>query len=351
MTPPLIIDMRCLQDPLYAERGIASHAWCAVRHAPAPFIALIDPALPPLAPELAVLPARFETSGYIPGLSNGTVFLNPCPMGPDQALYARLLADERITKAALVYDFIPFDEPARYLHSPAARLDYFTAMAWLKRYDLFFPISQPAEARLKALYGDVTSHITGVALPAWLEGMTQAAPKHILMIGGDDPRKNPEVLLRACAANPALRKTDIIITGGYSLEVQARLNAICPAQFPGRVSREALRALYAGAICVVVPSRAEGFSMPVIEAMAAGAPVLVSDIPPHRALVPDAGLRFGPDDADALVAMLEPVVTSTARRAQIIASQADGWQPYTQDAVASRLWSALYTPERRLTAA
>jgi glycosyltransferase involved in cell wall biosynthesis len=102
-----------------------------------------------------------------------------------------------------------------------------------------------------------------------------------------------------------------------------------------------MRALYADAICVVVPSLAEGFSLPVIEAMAAGVPVIVSDIPAHRELVRDPSLRFAPEDAAALAAILEDIPRTPARRPAIIASQAGGWQGFTQEAVAQRLFCAL----------
>jgi hypothetical protein len=42
----LIIDMRCLQNPDYTERGIGNHARCLVTHAPAPFTGIVDPHLP-----------------------------------------------------------------------------------------------------------------------------------------------------------------------------------------------------------------------------------------------------------------------------------------------------------------
>ncbi len=58
--------------------------------------------------------------------------------------------------------------------------------------------------------------------------------------------------------------------------------------------------LYREALCVVVPSRDEGFSLPVVEAMASGVPVLASRIPAHEELLGDPSALFAPDDDEAL---------------------------------------------------
>lgn len=79
MSPYLIIDMRCLQDRNYAERGIGNHARCIIRHAPGPFIGIIDPQLPPLPENLARLAAKLSPHAYLPDMAPGTIFLNTSP--------------------------------------------------------------------------------------------------------------------------------------------------------------------------------------------------------------------------------------------------------------------------------
>ncbi|WP_298216120.1 glycosyltransferase [Acidocella sp.] len=330
----MVIDLRCLQDTQYAERGIGNHARALLRHAPPGWVGLYDPRLPPLPEAVARQAARLSPHAYVPGARR---FLNPSPFSPDQNFCARLLTDTGVRKAACVYDFIPFDEPERYLGDPVARLDYLAALAWLRRYDVFLPISQPTLARLRELFGAVEAAVTGVGLPPFLEALPPAAPRHILMVGGDDPRKNPETLLRAHASSPALREIPLVITGAYGPQAAARLRALSPVTLPGRVSDAEMAALYAGALAVVTPSRAEGFSLPVMEACKAGAPSLASDIPAHRALLPGRFL-FGVDDAPALARLLEETL---ARRAEVVAAQADLAAPFTEAAVASRVFAAL----------
>lgn len=265
------------------------------------------------------------------------MFLSPAPFSPDQNFCARLLTDPRVRKAACVYDFIPYDEPERYLREPVARLEYLASLAWLRRYDLFFPISVPTDARLKALFGPVKSIVTGVGLPPFLDTLPQATPRHILVIGGDDARKNPEVLLRAQAESQDLREIPLIITGAYGAEAVARFEAITRVTIPGRVSNEELAALYVGALAVVTPSRAEGFSMPVVEACRAGVPSIASDIPPHLALLPERFL-FGVEDSEGLARLLKEVLV---RREEVVAAQAGLAAAFSEKAVAGKLFAAL----------
>lgn len=330
----LVVDLRCLQDVNYQKRGIGQHALSLLRQAPGPVTGIIDPAMPPLPDEAAALVAALSPHAYIPGAK---LFLNPCPFGSNQAALARLLTAPGVTKVACVYDFIPFDDPATYLADAATRLDYFTAMAWLKRYDVLLPISAATEARQRELFGDRPSVVTGVALPSWVYDIPPQPPRHILMIGGNDPRKNPEQLAAAHAANPVLRLLPLVITGWLAPERAARLRAITALELPGQVSDETLRGLYAQAYAVVTPSRAEGFSLPVMEACAAGVPSIASDIPAHRALLPEEFL-FPLDDPAILGHRLEDVL---ARRETVVQAQSGLWRAFSEEEVARKVYAAL----------
>ncbi|WP_298284247.1 glycosyltransferase [Acidocella sp.] len=329
----LVIDLRCLQDPNYRLRGIGAQARALARHAPEPFTGLIDPALPPLSPEDAGLAATLSPHAYVPG---ATCFLNPSPMGPNQTFLARLLTTPRLTKAACVHDFIPLDNQQTYLPDATTRLDYFTALVWLRRYDLFLPNAAPTEARLQTLFGPVPSRVTGIALPPWVHGITRAAPKHFLMLGGDDPRKNPEPLIRAWAAHPRLRAHPLIITG--TLASPQALHLPYPLLLPGHVPD--LAPLFAQAIALITPSRAEGFSMPVAEAIAARIPALASDIPAHRALLPAAHL-FAPDNEATLTALMLQALDDPS---SLIAPKT---QDFSAPAVAARAFTPLRPKPRR----
>jgi len=66
------------------------------------------------------------------------------------------------------------------------------------------------------------------------------------------------------------------------------------ALYLGRVSDEALKALYGSAACYVMPSYYEGFGLPAVEAMTCGCAVVAADIPALRETCGDAAIYFDP---------------------------------------------------------
>ena len=71
---------------------------------------------------------------------------------------------------------------------------------------------------------------------------------------------------------------------------------------PGYVPIEDLPALYSGAVLFAITSRFEGFGIPPLEAMACGAPVIVSNLPIFREVCGDAAERVDPDDPVSIAA-------------------------------------------------
>ena len=122
----------------------------------------------------------------------------------------------------------------------------------------------------------------------------RAERPYLLYVGELYRRKNLITLLAALRELPEL---DLVLAGRARAETSAALERqVRDWGLAGRVRHEGfvggarLAALQAGALAVVLPSLAEGFGRPLLDAMAAGTPALASDIPALRELAGGAAL-------------------------------------------------------------
>jgi glycosyltransferase involved in cell wall biosynthesis len=128
----------------------------------------------------------------------------------------------------------------------------------------------------------------------------RGAPRHFLYVGDDEPRKNLAAL-RAAAADAPL---PLVLAGAASA---------APAAAPD------LAALHAGAAALVHPSLHEGFGLTVLEAMAAGTPVIAGRVPGVAELCGDAALLVDVRDPAALAAAMRRVAEDAGLRADLSA--------------------------------
>jgi len=176
---------------------------------------------------------------------------------------------------------------------------------------------------------------------------------YALFLGGIEPRKNLVALLRAFAAVPGERAR-LVIAGGavrwFPTATRALDEAIAalPAGVrdrvvrPGYVGEEDKRALLAGATALAYPSRYEGFGLPVLEAMAAGVPVLTSTVSSLPEVAGDAALLVDPDDVDAIANGLRWLLEDEALRARLRDAGRERAEAFTWEETARRTAAALH---------
>ncbi|MGP0030229.1 MAG: glycosyltransferase family 4 protein [Acidimicrobiales bacterium] len=147
--------------------------------------------------------------------------------------------------------------------------------------------------------------------------------RYLLHVGNRHAHKNTDVLFRAFAR--LMDRHDdlhLVLCGNALPSERARLGAlgIADRSVCVRLADDQLPALYAHAAAFVFPSRYEGFGLPVVEAMASGCPVVMSDVPALLEVGADVALSCAPDDADALVDLVDRVLGDAALRRRMVAA-------------------------------
>jgi glycosyltransferase involved in cell wall biosynthesis len=142
----------------------------------------------------------------------------------------------------------------------------------------------PAERLVQAPYG-IASEFQPEPGPE--DEAARARSPYVLHVGSLIPRKNPEFLLRVFGALARARpELEFLQAGGEygpALEtLVAELGLGTRLRRLPRQSQRELAPLYRNARAVLMPSLSEGFGLPVIEALACGAPVVASDIEVFR---------------------------------------------------------------------
>jgi glycosyltransferase involved in cell wall biosynthesis len=171
--------------------------------------------------------------------------------------------------------------------------------------------------------------------------------RYLLSLSTLEPRKGLDVTLDALAQlSGAPVPLAVVGPGGWggidlAAEVRRRRIAAEDVLVLGRVPDSELAAVLAGALALVAPSRAEGFGLPVLEAMSAGVPVICSDVPALVEVGGDAALVVPRGDPCALAAAIDLIRDDSRLRQTMIAAGIERARAFDWTDVASRAW-ALY---------
>jgi alpha-1,3-rhamnosyl/mannosyltransferase len=172
-----------------------------------------------------------------------------------------------------------------------------------------------------------------------------------LCFGGISPHKNVETLVDAYAAFRAQRGGTtplLVLVGELESSAYASSAASVRARIaqhglgevvrtPGFVPDEVLAGLCSAALAVVLPSLAEGFGLPAVEAAACGAALALSDLEAHRETLGDAAVFFAPKDTAALAGVLARLDADETLRADLGRRAQERVAGLTWDAAADEL--------------
>jgi glycosyltransferase involved in cell wall biosynthesis len=226
-----------------------------------------------------------------------------------------------------------------------------------RRADLFHTVSNFSAERLGHYFPTIRSRLRVIynAAPdrffapvvlkgeAFLESAGLKNAPYILLPGGLHYRKNARTVLKAW---PMVRNVlpgyRLVVSGHCQPEYLKSARALGPdVQLTGFVDDDVLCSLYHGARAVWFPSQYEGFGVPILEAMACGAPLVASDCSAIPEVAGDAALLVPPKSARLHVEALEAMCTNDGLRNTMIARGRRRANEFTWQASVAELMSHL----------
>ncbi|HEY8109206.1 MAG TPA: glycosyltransferase family 1 protein [Patescibacteria group bacterium] len=281
------------------------------------------------------------------------LIFQPYPTPPTRNPY-------QVPVAMAVHDMIPW-QLSRYRRSLRSRLKLRGVLDGIRRADRIVTVSRasagavtwaskvPADrisVTYEGLEPEYSRRPSAAAIAAARKRYGLQRP-FVFYIGGYDFRKNVRGLIEGFAASGLAGGHDLVLAGAVTAPASALYEdfhklpqLIAQAGIGGRtkvlgfVSEGEKRALLAAADSFAFPSLAEGFGLPVLEALAAKTPVAATDIATNQELFPGAYEPFRPDQTEELAkalrdATLEPDSAKVARGTEAVSR-------YTWSACAER---------------
>jgi len=182
----------------------------------------------------------------------------------------------------------------------------------------FYPFTAP---KIQTIYEGVTSLPANRAITMTDHNITKP---YFLYVGSAYPHKNLEFLIKAFTEFNQKQNNayQLVLVGREDFFYQRLKQTMNPILssiiFWGQATDIELGALYQDATAFVTASLQEGFALPALEAMAAGLPVLASNIPCFREILGPAALYFNPKNTNNFTAQLNNLLANHDLRNQLI---------------------------------
>jgi glycosyltransferase involved in cell wall biosynthesis len=282
------------------------------------------------------------------------IFLAPYNTAP-------LFLPKSIKLVVIVHDLIFLDNAplSRSLYQNVGRIyRRFIVPRAIRRADLVLTCSQYTARHLISRFALDESRIRVIPnsiAPDWFssEPVEPATPPYILAVAGEAPSKNLNRALaafarcRALSQDRALRFKVAGVKEKFHPAFQAESAALGIANyvdFLGYISESAMHRLFQQAALFIMPSLAEGFGIPILEAMASGVPVAASSATSLPEVAGTAAVYFDPYSTDDMAATMNKILSDSALQASMSAKgriQSQQFHPDAAGLKVSQFWAEL----------
>jgi glycosyltransferase involved in cell wall biosynthesis len=239
--------------------------------------------------------------------------------------YSEYLRRPAAARVCTIYDMIPERFPELFPSgNPHQAKDLY-----VQACDTVLCISNTTKADVLRHYGNLDKPVVVTPLGVGEEFFAASAADlgerpYVLFIGPRIGYKNFDTVLRAfsrlgrhqgsvrllCVGGPPFGRDEVARIGSLNLQDRVIHRTVADNDLP---------ALYASASCFVFPSLYEGFGLPIVEAFAAGCPVVLAEMECSVEVGADAAQFFGASDDEALAGIIGQMVEDPASRRSWIA--------------------------------
>lgn len=260
-----------------------------------------------------------------------------------------------IPSVVTIHDVIHLSHPEKFYHRPLGRWMIRSA---LRRADHVVTVSDYSARHLQTVARGIGTPVS-VVPNAFRPSLTRRSPAEVrqflekefitreycLYVGSERPHKGFGELLdawgRMAKECPLERCPDLIVVGKKFSSARDRaheMNLDGNVRFFGEINLERLTLLYSGATAVMVPSRAEGFGLPALEAMGLGVPVVCASIPSLREVCADAAFYAERNNGECFADAVCQVFSNPSRAQDKARIGLERAQLYTAEACALKTW-------------
>lgn len=268
----------------------------------------------------------------------------PTPLAPPRAA-------GNGTLSVTAHDAVPWTHPETLTNRGAAWHRHMIGRAARAADTLVVPTTSvaaelarhvPAASRATVVGHGVSGHLTGTGQVPVGQVPADLPQQYVLAVGTIEPRKAIDVLIEAVSRLSGISLVLVGQPGWGSCDpaAMARQHELPTDRLRvlGRLTDEQLAGTLRGASVLAVPSLAEGFGLPVLEAMAVGVPVVHSDAEALREVAGGAGRVVPRGDAPALATELDRVLGSPRLATEMATAGRARAAEFSWHRAARRIW-------------